>query len=220
MRRILSLFGLAVALAVATFATAQPTFAQTPIDSYCAQISDNDKVASDGYPLTDAASILRQDRANFHRFGIADENDYYDDIFTSADARENIPAMYDNGNIEDGLTREIVRGYPYICVDIYQRSLTVYRGDLNPPGDEPAYDDIGYPFIGDWDCEVTTMSFTGSTYNNGAEDIPIEEVQENTDGSYTLFFSDGYNITLSPNSPTEMAWFSGETGDSFTCTRL
>jgi hypothetical protein len=129
MRIILSSIGLVAALGLAGFATAQPAFAQgQPIDGYCAQISDNDKYASDGYPLSDAGSILRQDRANWHRFGTPDADDYGDNTFGSTSARERIPSMFDNGNIEPGLARQIVRGYPYICVDIYRNSLTVYTG--------------------------------------------------------------------------------------------
>lgn len=124
MRLITCLAGLAAALALATPALAQGR----PIESYCAQISDHDKYASDGYPLSDAGSILRQDRANYHRFGTADADDYGDSVFTSTRARERIPAMLDNGYIEPGLARQIVRGYPYICVDIYRNSLSVYTG--------------------------------------------------------------------------------------------
>ena len=129
MRIILSSIGLVAALGLAGFATVQPAFAQAqPIDGYCAQISDNDKYASDGFPLTDAGSILRQDRANFHRYGTPDADDYGDNTFDTVSARERIPSMFDNGNIEPGLARKIVRGYPYICVDIYRNSLSVYTG--------------------------------------------------------------------------------------------
>jgi hypothetical protein len=210
-----AVFAICLAL-TAAFAT--PALAQAPIDSYCTQISDHDKVASDGYPLSDAGSILRQDRANFHRFGTPDADDYADATFDSAKAREQIPAMLDGGEIEFGLDREIVNGYPYVCVDIYPKFLAVYRpaeGD-----DSPEYDDIGYPFIGSWDCEVAVMTFTGYIYNNGEEDIPIQEVQENSDGSYTLLFAGDYFFTLSGFTPNQMGWLSGETGDSFNCTRL
>lgn len=129
MRAIVSSIALAAALVGASLATALPALAQgQPIDSYCAQISDNDKYASDGYPLSDAGSILRQDRANWHRFGTPDADDYGDNTFDTTAARERIPAMFDNGNIEPGLARKIVRGYPYICVDIYRNSLSVYTG--------------------------------------------------------------------------------------------
>ncbi len=129
MRIILSSIGLVAALGLAGLATVQLAFAQAqPIDGYCAQISDNDKYASDGFPLTDAGSILRQDRANFHRYGTPDADDYGDNTFDTVSARERIPSMFDNGNIEPGLARKIVRGYPYICVDIYRNALSVYTG--------------------------------------------------------------------------------------------
>lgn len=129
MRIIASTVGLVTALGLASFAIVQPSLAQSaPLETYCAQISDNDKYASDGFHLTDAGSILRQDRANFHRFGTPDADDYGDSIFTSTAARGRIPAMLDNGYIEPALIRQIVRGYPYVCVDIYRNSLTVYVG--------------------------------------------------------------------------------------------
>ena len=214
MRQLIAGIGLALALAFAT----QPAFAQTPVDSYCAQISDNDKFASDGFALTDAGSILRQDRANYHRFGTPDADDYGDGTFTGAKARESIPAMLDRGSIDASLAREIVNGYPYVCVDIYQRSLTVYRGDAET-SEGDGYDE--YPFVGTWDCEVAVMSFSTDYYNAGGdEDLPILEIQEGTDGSYTLLFEDDYYITLSGFTGSSMGWFSGESGDSFNCTRL
>lgn len=106
---------------------AQPGFAQGAVqDSYCTQISQNDKYASDGYPLRDAGSILRQDRANYHRFGLRDPGDERDATFRSSAARERIPAMLDRGNTDQSILRRIVRGTPSICVDIYRRSIDVF----------------------------------------------------------------------------------------------
>jgi hypothetical protein len=76
------------------------------------------------------------------------------------------------------------------------------------------------PFVGTWDCEVATFSFTEDTYNNGSEDLPILEAQEGTDGSYTLMFADDYIITLSGFTGEEMGWFSPASGDSFQCSRV
>lgn len=78
----------------------------------------------------------------------------------------------------------------------------------------------GLPFVGTWDCEVQTFTFTASTYNNGSEDLPIQEVQEGSDGSYTLFFVDDYIITLSGFTGDTMGWFSPASGDNFNCTRV
>ena len=77
-----------------------------------------------------------------------------------------------------------------------------------------------YPFLGTWDCEVAIFSFTPDIYNNGSEDMPIEEIQEGSDGSWTLLFSDDYFITLSGFTGDTMGWFSSVSGDSFSCTRI
>ena len=74
------------------------------------------------------------------------------------------------------------------------------------------------PFVGDWNCGVGTFVFTSQTYNNGSDDLPIQEVQEGTDGSYTLFFADDYTVTLSGFTGDEMGWLSSS-GESLECTR-
>jgi hypothetical protein len=75
------------------------------------------------------------------------------------------------------------------------------------------------PFIGTWDSEVATFTFTPTTYNNGSEDLEILEIQEGSDGSYTLMFADDYMISLSGFTGDSMGWFSPGSGDSFQCTR-
>jgi hypothetical protein len=85
-------------------------------------------------------------------------------------------------------------------------------------GSLPAAAEDELPFIGTWDCEVATFTFTEDSYNNGSEDLPIQEIQEGTDGSYTLFFADDYIITLSGFTGDAMGWFSPASGDSFQCT--
>ncbi len=77
-----------------------------------------------------------------------------------------------------------------------------------------------YPFVGEWDCEVATFVFTNDVYNNGSEDLPIEEVQEGTDGTWTLMFADGYMITLGDITRKSMTWLSGESGDAFSCRKV
>ena len=74
------------------------------------------------------------------------------------------------------------------------------------------------PFLGKWDCGVATFTFTADTYNNGSEDMPIQEVQEGSDGSYTLMFADDYTITLSGFADDAMGWLSSS-GESLECKR-
>ena len=106
---------------------AVPASAQGIVDEYCTRISQHDKVASDGYKLTDAGSILRQDRAHFHKFGTADDEDQSDDTFASKSARARIPAMLDNGQSYPNALRRIVTGTPYVCVEIYPQYIYVYE---------------------------------------------------------------------------------------------
>lgn len=105
-----------------------PASAQSVLDEYCTRISENDKVASDGYQLSDAASILRQDRANFHKFGLADDEDQGDNSFASTQARARIPALLDNGDSDQGILNSIVNRTPFVCVEIYRNYMYVYGG--------------------------------------------------------------------------------------------
>lgn len=77
----------------------------------------------------------------------------------------------------------------------------------------------GMPFVGVWDCEVGTFTFTNQTYNPGDQMLVIKDIAV-VDGDYVLSFEDGYQIGLSGITDTEMAWLSGETGDAFTCKKL
>ena len=112
---------------VGCFFFAVPASAQGIVDEYCTRISKHDKVASDGYRLTDAGSILRQDRANFHKFGTADDEDQSDNTFASTTARARIPAMLDNGQSYPNALHRIVTGTPFICVEIYPQYIYVYE---------------------------------------------------------------------------------------------
>ncbi len=76
-----------------------------------------------------------------------------------------------------------------------------------------------YAFVGSWDCEVETFTFTNTTWNNGSQTYPIRSVAR--DGmNYTLSFADGYVIALAAVTATGMTWVSGATGDQFNCRKL
>ncbi|NDV85165.1 hypothetical protein GTW51_00445 [Aurantimonas aggregata] len=101
---------------------------------------------------------------------------------------------------------------------IYRRFLLAAALLAFVPATASASDDL--PFLGTWDCEVEIFTFTPTTYDTGSEALAIEEVQEGSDGSYTLLFADDYLITLSGFTGDTMGWFSPASGDSFACTRL
>jgi hypothetical protein len=55
----------------------QPGKAQELMESYVAFLSEADHFNSNGERLRSAAAIIRQDRANFHRFGRRDPDDHF-----------------------------------------------------------------------------------------------------------------------------------------------
>lgn len=74
-------------------------------------------------------------------------------------------------------------------------------------------------FVGSWDCGMTNIALTNTTYTLGTETLPIKAVSQ--DGrNYTLYFADGYLIGLGAVTETGMTWVSGSTGDQFNCRRV
>ena len=86
--------GIAIGIAIG-LAIGAPTLAQAQqlIGSYVARLSEADHFNSSGQRLTSAAAIIRQDRANFHRFGIKDAQDEGDDFFADEGNRAALEQM-------------------------------------------------------------------------------------------------------------------------------
>ena len=115
----LKMLMLAVSIGV-TAIIATPSRAQELIESYVAFLSEADHFNSNGQRLTSAAAIIRQDRANFHRFGIRDPQDEDDSFFADAGNRETLERMLENGHAAPGVISRIVNGTVLIRVDIYR----------------------------------------------------------------------------------------------------
>jgi hypothetical protein len=115
-----------VALVLAAM-SASPAFAQEIIEEYRAYISDNDLHNSSGDRLTKPWEIIRQDRANYHKFGRADADDYYDSFFALETNREIVERMLQRGRIEQTAGRDIVDGDVFVRVRIYGRGS---RGEI------------------------------------------------------------------------------------------
>jgi hypothetical protein len=108
----------AAALVAAVIAT--PVRAQTLVESYTAFLSEADHFNSNGQRLTSAAAIIRQDRANFHRFGRGDPGDEGDRFFASIDNRAAMERMLERGRATPCTINAIVNRTPLIRVDIYR----------------------------------------------------------------------------------------------------
>ena len=89
--------------------------AQQLIGSYVALLSEADHFNSSGQRLTSAAAIIRQDRANFHRFGIKDPQDEGDGFFADEANRAALEQMLERGRAEPGVIARIVNGTPLIA---------------------------------------------------------------------------------------------------------
>jgi hypothetical protein len=94
--------------------------AQQPVESYVAFLSEADHFNSSGERLRTAAGIIRQDRANFHRFGRRDQADENDSFFSDAANREALEQMLEHGHASPGVISRIVNGTALIRVDIFR----------------------------------------------------------------------------------------------------
>lgn len=89
------------------------------IESYGAFIGDDDLYNSKGARLSHAWQIIRQDRANYHRFGRSQPGDEGDNYFSSIDNRAALENMVRRGSMSSDAARRIEAGYVQIFVDIY-----------------------------------------------------------------------------------------------------
>jgi hypothetical protein len=100
--------------------SAQPSQAQSLVESYVALLSEADHFNSSGVRLTSAAAIIRQDRANFHRFGVRDRIDEGDRYFADAGNRATLERMLERGRAAPFVVNRIVQSVVAIRVDIYR----------------------------------------------------------------------------------------------------
>jgi hypothetical protein len=76
-----------------------------------------------------------------------------------------------------------------------------------------------YPFIGEWECDGAPFVFSSTVYSIGDDSYDIQEVQEGSDGSYTLFLSDEVYITLSEITSDTLDFSSSESSRTMNCRR-
>ncbi len=95
--------------------------AQELLASYTARLSSKDHFNSSGARLRSAAAIIRQDRANFHRYGRRDPQDQWDSFFASKANCARMERMLNRGTSTRAVRSRIVNGTPIIRVEIYGR---------------------------------------------------------------------------------------------------
>lgn len=105
-------------IALATLA-AVPAAAEQMVGQYTAFIGQDDLYNSKGKRLTEPWQILRQDRANYHRFGVSQPGDEWDPYFGNADNRSAMERMVMNGRLDPRAVRTVVNGGAMVVVRIY-----------------------------------------------------------------------------------------------------
>lgn len=104
------------------------------VGQYQAEISARDLRNSNGQMLQTVAAILRQDRANVHRYGIVDRFDEIDGIFDDAERRADLEVAVANSPVAPELARSIRAGDARVIVEFYGegrsiRYVKIYRAD-------------------------------------------------------------------------------------------
>ncbi len=111
---------LAAACAVALMVSTGSARADELLESYGAYIGQDDLYNSSNERLTQPWQVIRQDRANVHRFGIRQPGDDVDGFFASARNRDLAERMIRNGSIERSAARSLLRGDVRIEVEVWR----------------------------------------------------------------------------------------------------
>jgi len=99
--------------------SALPAAAQTLIAEYSAFVGSRDLTNSNGARLTQPWQVIRQDRANVHRFGVSQPGDDIDPIFGDLQARGQLERLLQNGFISGEAADAILRGNVRLRVRVF-----------------------------------------------------------------------------------------------------
>ena len=97
-----------------------PAVGEDIVAVYSARLSRQDHYASDGVPLESPAAVIRQDRANFHKFHRSDPEDEGDSFFDNAEHRALLERALERGHTPRPAYRTIMGGTPLITVTVYR----------------------------------------------------------------------------------------------------
>jgi hypothetical protein len=103
----------------------QPSLDPGFVASYVARLSSKDHINSSGAKLQTAADVIRQDRANYHKYGIRNTEDISDNIFDEAGSRANISNMLKHGHTTTSALQTIINGTPLVRVLVYRDYIDV-----------------------------------------------------------------------------------------------
>lgn len=113
------LFSAAFAALLMISSAAGAAVAQEVIGSYSAWIGVDDLYNSNGQRLGEPWQVLRQDRANYHRFLIRQQGDEWDPFFADANNRASLEQLVRRGRIERTAGAAILRGNVMVHVTVW-----------------------------------------------------------------------------------------------------
>ena len=88
-----------------------PVFAEDVIAEYLTWLDVKDTVNSKGVKLASFGAVLAQDRANYHRFGIRQDLDMSDPVFSDREMRARLPHWYKAGEpVEAYILQDVMNG--------------------------------------------------------------------------------------------------------------
>ncbi|HZG30412.1 MAG TPA: hypothetical protein VE079_18310 [Ensifer sp.] len=96
-----------------------PASADELVDEYNAYIGRDDLYNSNGERLREPWQIIRQDRANYYKFGVRQRGDEPDSFFASVDNRAKAERMIREGTMTRDARRLLLQGDCMINVKVY-----------------------------------------------------------------------------------------------------
>ena len=108
--------------AISVMAGATASRADDLIASYSAYIGQDDLYNSNGARLMEPWQVIRQDRANVHKFGIRQPGDESDGFFGSVRNRELAETMIRRGAISADAANLLLNGDVRITVEVWRGS--------------------------------------------------------------------------------------------------
>lgn len=99
---------------------AGPAGAQSLVTSYQARIGTQDLVNSSGVTLPSVAAIIRQDRANYHRFNLRDADDEGDPYFGDAANRAALEVLIQKGGLSSNALAILRSGGARVRVEVWR----------------------------------------------------------------------------------------------------
>jgi len=96
-----------------------PAAAQSLMTSYVAVIGNQDLYNSNGTRLSSVWQVIRQDRANLHRFGIWQAGDQSDPYFADANNRARLEQLVMGASLPTHIVQRVMSGTARVRVDVY-----------------------------------------------------------------------------------------------------